>query len=95
MTNRYAFLCQGFLKAEGTPKEKRDKVVAPVFAYVSQFVGQLALLIDEVTGQVSPQVRSWSGVSRFRTTRLNYLQNEAWARVPLAKQEEVKGQVAG
>ncbi len=83
----------GRFEGEAAPEEEGHEIVPPEIGDVGHFVGELALPVDAVPGQVVAQVRAGRGEARHGGARLGHVEDGAGLPVPLGEEEEIEGQV--
>ena len=77
------------LERERAPEQERDQIVTPVRRRVGHLVGEHAVLVDPVAGNVRPEIRARRHADRLGRPHVGHLEQRARPRIALAEQEKV------
>lgn len=90
-----ARLDHGRLEGEAAPEEEGHEIVPPEGGDVCHLVGELALPVDTVSGNIGADVRAGRGEARHGGARLGHVEHGAGLFIPLGEKKKIKGEVLG
>src|SRR6266850_6570088 len=91
VTHRDARVEQGPLEGERAAEQEGDEIVAPERAHIGDLVGEHAVLVDAVPGNVRAQIGPRGYPHGLGRAHVGYLDQRAGPRVALAEEQEVVG----